>query len=85
MAQKFCQSCGMPMKMDPKGGGTNADGSPNTDYCSYCYERGSFRDSFTSAREMVDFVREKLKEQGMPGWKRWLFTLNIARLQRWKE
>lgn len=23
---KNCQSCGMPMKSDPKGGGTNADG-----------------------------------------------------------
>jgi hypothetical protein len=24
---KFCQSCGMPMKNDPEHGGTNADGS----------------------------------------------------------
>jgi hypothetical protein len=24
---KFCQSCGMPMKKDTKTGGTNADGS----------------------------------------------------------
>jgi len=24
---KFCQSCGMPLKKDELGGGTNADGS----------------------------------------------------------
>ena len=24
---KFCQSCGMPMKKDPKNGGTNVDGT----------------------------------------------------------
>jgi len=35
---KFCQSCGMPMKQDPQGGGTNADGSINIMYCSYCYQ-----------------------------------------------
>jgi len=35
---KFCQSCGMPMKQDPQGDGTNADGSINTFYCSYCYQ-----------------------------------------------
>jgi hypothetical protein len=26
---EMCQSCGMPLKQDPQGGGTNADGSKN--------------------------------------------------------
>jgi hypothetical protein len=26
---KICQSCGMPLKKDPKGGSTNSDGSIN--------------------------------------------------------
>ena len=39
---KFCQSCGMPMSKDPQGGGTNADGSKNENYCSYCYQNGEF-------------------------------------------
>jgi len=33
-AYKNCQSCGMPMKKDTMGGGTNADGSKNEMYCS---------------------------------------------------
>ena len=32
---KNCQSCGMPMKRDPQRGGTNADGSKSTMYCSH--------------------------------------------------
>ena len=39
---KFCQSCGMPMKKDPEGGGTNADGDKSQDYCSYCFVNGAF-------------------------------------------
>jgi hypothetical protein len=38
---KFCQSCGMPMKKDPLHGGTNADCSQNELYCSYCYREGT--------------------------------------------
>jgi hypothetical protein len=38
----FCQSCGMPLSKDPLGGGTNADGSRNTEYCSHCYKSGCF-------------------------------------------
>lgn len=36
----FCQSCGMPLSKDPLGGGTNADRSRNTEYCSHCYKSG---------------------------------------------
>ena len=39
---KNCQSCGMPLKRDEKGGGTNADGSISKMYCSFCYENGEF-------------------------------------------
>jgi hypothetical protein len=39
---KNCQSCGMPLKRDEKGGGSNADGTKSTMYCSHCYENGKF-------------------------------------------
>ena len=39
---KNCQSCGMPMKRDEKGGGTNVDGSRNGMYCSHCFANGKF-------------------------------------------
>ncbi|MBU4293030.1 MAG: zinc ribbon domain-containing protein [Actinobacteria bacterium] len=32
----FCQSCSMPM-MKPEDFGTNADGSKNEEYCTYCF------------------------------------------------
>jgi hypothetical protein len=38
----FCQSCGMPLSRDQLGGGTNADRSRSTEYCSHCYQSGRF-------------------------------------------
>lgn len=62
----FCQSCGMPMKQDPNGGGTNADGSKNSLYCSYCYQNGAFTQASISTAELQTFCIEKLKEHGTP-------------------
>jgi len=81
---KFCQSCGMPMERDPEKGGTNADGSRTPKYCSYCYNAGAFRDNFNSSSEMVRLVRDKLKEMGIGPVRRWFYTSNIPRLERWK-
>ena len=81
---RFCQSCGMPMDQDPGKGGSNADGSTSTEYCSYCYKNGQFVDDFTEARQMVHFVRGKLKEMGHGPLKRWFFTSHIPRLRRWQ-
>jgi hypothetical protein len=39
---RFCQSCGMPMKKDPGNGGTDSDGTKSADYCSYCFKDGGF-------------------------------------------
>lgn len=40
MDQKVCQSCGMPMQEEQYG--KNGDGSPNEEYCMYCFKDGSF-------------------------------------------
>ena len=40
---KLCQSCGIPLKKDKMGGGTNIDGSKSILYCSYCYVHGRFQ------------------------------------------
>jgi hypothetical protein len=74
----------MPMDQDPGHGGTNADGSRSTKYCSYCYQEGKFIDNFQSPKEMVQFVKGKLKEQGFAWWKRWFYTSHIPRLERWR-
>ena len=83
--EKFCQSCGMPMKKDPGHGGTNADGSKNQKYCSYCYVDGAFMQPDMTAKEMQSFCIEKMKEQGTPKFLGWLLTRGIPRLERWKN
>ena len=64
MNEKYCQSCGMPLK-NAEDFGTNADGSKNEDYCSYCYEKGEFTKACT-LQEMIDMcVPIMVKEDGM--------------------
>lgn len=80
-----CQSCGMPMKKDPQGGGTNADGVRNSDYCSYCFRNGEFTSpEIRTATEMQTFCIGKLKEKGIPGVMAWVLTRRIPRLKRWR-
>ena len=61
---KNCQSCGMPLKKSPQGGGTTADGGISTCYCAYCYENGAFIHPDWSARQMQEFVKNKMKKMG---------------------
>ena len=82
---KNCQSCGMPLKKDPKGGATNADGSENTMYCSYCYDDGKFLQPDITVTEMQEFVKVKLKEMKFPGFIAGFFTKGIPKLERWKK
>lgn len=85
MTYKNCQSCGMPHKKDPGGGGTEADGTKSVLYCSYCYESGNFRQANLTAHQMQDFVKGKMHEMGFPRFLAWLFTRQIPQLQRWKK
>lgn len=40
-----CQCCGTPFDIPNMPLGTNEDGSPNPDYCKWCYENGRFTDA----------------------------------------
>jgi hypothetical protein len=83
---KFCQSCGMPMKKDEKGGGTHADGSKSPKFCSYCYQDGKFTSpEITTAKEMQQFVKLNMKEMGIPGFLTGFFTYGIPKLERWRK
>jgi hypothetical protein len=82
---KNCQSCGMPLRRDEKGGGTNADGSRSAMYCSHCYEAGRFILPDLSAAEMQERVKGKLREMGFPGFASRLFTRKIPKLARWSK
>ena len=79
-----CQSCGMPLKKDPKGGGNNKDGSISNMYCSHCYENGKFIRPDITVEQMQEFVKDKLKMMGFPGFLARFFTKGIPKLERWK-
>jgi hypothetical protein len=81
---KNCQSCSMPLKKSPNGGGTNLDGSISKKYCSYCYENGQFTQTELTVTEMQKIVKDKMKEMGFPGFLAELFTKGIPKLERWK-
>ena len=82
---KNCQSCGMPMKRDEKGGGTEADGSKSARFCSHCYEAGRFTYPDLTMEQMQTRVQGKLKEVGMPGFLAKLLSSNIPKLERWRR
>jgi len=82
---KNCQSCGMPLKRDEKGGGTNADGSKSNKYCSRCYENGKFTMPDITVQEMQGLVRNKMKEMKFPGFLASFFVKGIPKLERWKD
>lgn len=83
---KFCQSCSMPLKQDPKKGGTEEDGSRSEIYCSYCYQNGDFTNpQIDTPKKMQAFCVKKMNEQGMPKFVAWLITRYIPNLERWKK
>ena len=79
-----CQSCGMPLNRDPNGGGSEADGSKSTSYCSLCYEGGAFRHPDASVAEFQAHCVDALAAKGMPRIMAWAFTRGIPKLDRWR-
>ncbi|PLS17282.1 hypothetical protein CVD28_11985 [Bacillus sp. M6-12] len=81
---KNCQSCGMPLLKDKKGGGTEHNGQKSNLYCSHCYVNGEFVQPALSAAEMKLIVENKICESGFPNFVAKLFTRNIHKLKRWQ-
>jgi hypothetical protein len=73
----------MPINKDPQGGGTNADGSKNTTYCSYCYQNGAFVGGDMTLEQFQNFCKQKMIENGSSKFTAWLFTRGMKRLARW--
>jgi hypothetical protein len=80
----FCQSCGMPLKKDPKGGGTNAHGTRSLMYCSYCYLDGHFVSPDMTLDQMKTLVVTTLHKKGMPTFVARLVAGNLRRMERWR-
>jgi hypothetical protein len=79
----YCQSCGMPLSMDAQGGGTEADGAKSGEYCSHCYQSGSFTLPNLTATQMQELVRGKLSEMHLPPQAIEGATAGIPSLRRW--
>jgi hypothetical protein len=81
----FCQSCGMPLSRDPTGGGSNADGSLSTEYCSHCLQNGKFTEPNISMDEMMAKFERKLREMHLPSLLARRFAREIPKLRRWQQ
>lgn len=66
MANKhYCQSCSMLID-SPKLFGTEKDGTPNTDYCKYCYVNGKFTNPDLTLEEMKEHMMERMEKDRLP-------------------
>jgi hypothetical protein len=82
----ICQSCGMPMSSDERGGGTEADGvTRSIEYCSLCYLDGKFTEPDLTVDEMIAKTQGRLQALGMaePVIERNLWA--IYGLDRWRD
>jgi hypothetical protein len=75
----------MPLSRDPRGGGTNADGSMSSEYCSHCYAEGVFTQPDITADEMQALVEEKLRSMHFPGFLARRFAKDVPTLRRWRN
>ena len=82
----FCQSCAMPMDR-PELFGTEADGSPSTDYCTYCYQGGAFTEPDITMERMIDKCVEHMVEQNAMSEEkaRALMAKHLPKMKRWKD
>lgn len=83
-----CQSCGMPLQ--ERFFGTNADGSRNDEFCTYCFQSGRFTEPDLTIPDMITIsvhhmvtelhipenTAKKLAEETIPHLKRWSRSVN---------
>ena len=55
ITETICQSCGMPMSATEHFG-TNSNGSPNTDYCCFCFQNGNFTHNLSMEETIMNSV-----------------------------
>lgn len=77
----------MPLHKDPKGGGTEKDGSKSLKYCSYCYTAGEFNGGDVSLKEFSEASKNGMIQSGHNKFFAWLFSrpFMLGHLERWKK
>lgn len=90
MEDYVCQSCGMNLKT-AQDFGTNADDTPNREYCTYCYQNGAFTRDVTMQEMMesnLKFLDHWNAETGnnfTPEEARPVLLGYLSSLNRWKN
>ena len=74
----------MPLSKDPLGGGSNADGTLSSEYCSHCYRKGVFTQPDITIEEMMKLVEGKLRSMHFPGFLARRFSREVPTLRRWR-
>ena len=84
MNYKICQSCGMPLSKEEYFA-VNSDGSVNTDYCKYCYDRGKFIHD-VSMEEFIEMCSQFGEQAGMTNEQMKEYCTKLfPTLKRWKK
>jgi hypothetical protein len=83
----ICQSCGMPLGHDPKGGGRNSDYTISKKFCSFCFQNGKFTDEGTTLQEKIDKnIRIAVSKMNISEEKaRAMAEMVLPTLERWKS
>lgn len=82
----ICQSCGIPLQVDPHQGGTNSDGTKSNKYCGFCFQDGRFLDEGITLQEKMDkIVRITTAKMNLTEAQARELAMNIIpKLERWK-
>jgi len=75
----------MPLAADPKGGGTEADGSISPDYCSFCYQNGAFTTPGVTLEQFVERLQGIMAETNIPEDAAQEALAALPHLKRWRK
>lgn len=79
----FCQSCGLPLTTEDIKG-TENNGLKNNDYCKYCYQDSSFKNSHINLDDMKSIVKTHMEEEKLPRYMVQKAIALLPALKRWK-
>ena len=81
--KNFCQSCSMPID-DTALKGTEKDGTKSNEYCTYCYQNGSFVNPNMTLNEMKILVKEQMEKRKMDSSIINMAVNSLPNLKRWR-
>ena len=81
-SKNYCQSCSMPLNK-PELLGTEKDGSKSKEYCTYCYQNGSFVNPNMTLEEMKTLVKTQMEKRKIDSSIINMAVSSLPNLKRW--